>query len=78
MDLLELQTRVPRIPHPGEVCLMGLFPDLRRSAAPSFRNRLVVREVTIEIKRQGQAGLELVQCLVGQTGELILRGSECL
>lgn len=46
--------------------------------AKSFRKRLVVREVTLDVHWQGLAPLELAQSLVRQSRELILSGSERL
>lgn len=42
----------------------------------SFRNRLVVREITIQVHGFCLSGLKLGECFVGQRGKLILAGSE--
>jgi hypothetical protein len=44
------------------------------SEASSFRNRLVVWEVTLDVQRQCVTGLKLTQCLIRQLCELILTG----
>lgn len=76
VDLLELKTRVPRVTRPGVVCLECQLLGLGRTSERSFRNRLVVREITLQIHGLSLPSLELAKRLVGQGGKLVLRGGE--
>ena len=75
--MLELEARVPWVPHPDAVCLECLFRTWGGSSERSFLNRLVVREVTVQVHWLSLPGLELAKRFVCQIGKRVLGGGEC-
>jgi hypothetical protein len=53
------------------------FLDMAGRSERSFRNRLVVREITLQIHWLGLTRLILAKRVVRQGGELVLSAGEC-